>query len=121
MPAFRSVAALFIFAAGGIAAPPAAAEWGAVARGPGGAFGWAVDFPTRRAALDAAARSCAGRCVEGLSFNRGCGAIAHGAGGRGGWGTGPTRVEAENNALDACQEQTSGCRITVWACNSDDD
>jgi serine/threonine-protein kinase len=121
MPAIRLVLVVLAFAVGGMAAPPSAADWGAVARGPGGAFGWAVDFPTRRAALDAAARSCGGRCVEGLSFSGGCGAIAHGAGGRGGWGTGPSRVEAENNALEACQEQTTGCRVVVWACNSTDD
>ena len=121
MPAFRSVAAMLVFAAGGLAAPPAAAEWGAVAVGPNGAYGWAVNRATRQAALDAAGRLCRGRCVEALSFNGGCGAIAYGTGGRGGWGTGPSRVEAENNALDACQERTAACRIVAWACNDGDD
>lgn len=102
-------------------ASPAASEWGAVALGPSGAFGWAASHGSRQAALDAALRACRGRCVEVLSFNGGCGAIATGDDGEGGWGTGRYRVLAENNALEACAERSRNCQVRVWACNADED
>lgn len=112
-------AAAFALVAGASAAAPAAADsWGAVAMGPAGAYGWAVNYPNRQAAIDAALQSCEGKCTKYLAFEDGCGSIAMGNDG-GGWGAGSSRQEAERNALDACTGETAGCRIRVWGCNAD--
>jgi Domain of unknown function (DUF4189) len=88
--------------------------WGAIAYGSTtGAYGFAVDQPTKRSAETEAFRQCGGDCDVIRSFRNGCGAIAetqkHYA-----WDTGASREIAEMKARKKCGADS--CRISVWAC-----
>jgi hypothetical protein len=82
--------------------------WGAVAYGPGGAWAYAVNHPTRQAASQIAQGQCRGRCTRVLTFKNSCGAYATGANGYG-WGNAPTRAQAEGRALQECAARTQAC------------
>ncbi len=108
-----------------LAFAPAAAQaacsigncWGAVAYGPGGAWGYAVNYPTRGAASGQAQRECGGRCQRVLTFHNSCGAYAVGYNGYG-WGNAMSRGQAESLAMMECNRRSGGCSIRVWGCTS---
>ncbi len=88
--------------------------WGAVAYSSAtGAYGYAVDRPSRRAAETDAFRQCGDGCDVVRTFSNACGAIAeserHYA-----WDTGASREIAEMKARRKCGSDS--CRIAVWAC-----
>ncbi len=91
--------------------------WGAVAYGPGGAWAYAVNEPTRQAASAAAQARCGGRCQRVLTFQNSCGAYASGDDAYG-WGNAPSRQAAESRALQECSARTSNCSIRVWGCTT---
>jgi uncharacterized protein DUF4189 len=99
------------------AAPAAADMWGAVAYGPGGAWAYAYDFPTRGAAQRAALGRCNGRCQQVLTFVNSCGAYVVGQGAYG-WGNDDTREGAITRAMAECRVRTGGCQLRVWACTT---
>lgn len=101
-----------------LAASPAAAQdkYGAVAVGPNGAYGWAVDYDTENAAAEAALKECGSECDD-ITFVNSCASIAIGNQ-SGAWGVGDSRAEAERNALAECSEKGAGCSIKVWGCTA---
>lgn len=109
----------------GLALMPASARadcqigdcWGAVAYGPGGAWAYAVDFPTRSLAARAAQARCRGTCTNVLSFHNSCGAYATGPSGYG-WGNAATRGQAEVLAMRQCNARTPNCGVRVWGCTT---
>jgi len=110
------IAATFLLVEGFSSGAAIAGEWGAVATGQGDAFGWAVNYPTEQAAIDAAFSSCSGDCSDGgVSFRNTCAAVATSSGYLG-WSTGATRAAAESAALAQC---SGNCSVQVWACTGD--
>jgi hypothetical protein len=113
------IAALLAAALLGREAYPAAPAkskkpWGAVAYSSAtGAFGYAVDQPSRRAAEGEAFRLCGSDCDVIKSFRNACGAIAEGQR-HFAWDTGASREIAEMKARKKCGGQP--CKIAVWAC-----
>ena len=108
------IAATFLLVEGFGAGAAIAGEWGAVATGQGDAFGWAVNYPTEQAAIDAAMSSCNGDCSDGgVSFKNTCAAVATGDGIIG-WAGAPTRAAAESAALSECG--SGSCSVQVWGC-----
>ena len=99
-------------------APPQKRQfWGAVAYNSAtGAFGYAADQASRRAAEGGAFRQCGGDCDVIKSFRNSCGAIAedtnHYA-----WEAGATREIAQQKALRKCG--AGSCKIAVWACTTE--
>lgn len=91
--------------------------WGAVAFGPGGAWAYAINEPSREDAARAAQRQCGGDCTNVLTFHNSCGAYASGSGGYG-WGNASNREDAEERAMEECEKVASGCRIRVWGCTT---
>src|SRR5262245_9851400 len=75
-------------------------DWGAVALGPRGAFGFVVHTDTAADAERAARANCHGACTRVLAFHDSCGAIAMGRKGISAWGVGPSADEARRHALD---------------------
>lgn len=94
--------------------------WGAVAYGPGGAWAYAVDYPTRGAAAAAAQRRCSGTCNHVLSFHNSCGAYASGpsANSHYGWGNASSRGAAEAIAMRECNLRGPYCQVRVWGCTT---
>lgn len=116
---FMSVAVLLagaLFAFGAAAAQKTAkGRWGAVAyNSKTGAFGYAVNFASRREAETEAFRQC-GDCDVIKTFRDACGAIAHRPK-KFAWETGASREIAERKALTRCGGDA--CKIAVWACTS---
>jgi hypothetical protein len=108
------IAATFLLVEGFSAGAAIAGEWGAVATGANGAYGWAVDYPTEQAAIDAAFSSCNGTCTDGgVSFKNTCAAVATSSGYLG-WAAAPTRAAAESAALSQCGD--GSCSVQVWGC-----
>lgn len=107
----------------GAAAVPSAAQaacqigncWGAVAYGPGGAWAYAVNYPTREIAGQRAQANCRGRCSNVLTFHNSCGSYASGPNGYG-WGNAPTRYQAQAIAMQECNARGPYCAIRVWGC-----
>jgi uncharacterized protein DUF4189 len=98
----------------GAARTPSKSPWGAVAYNSAtGAYGFAVDQPTRRSAESEAFRQCGADCDVIKTFRNACGAIAE-AGGHYAWETGASREIAEMKARKKCG--ADACRISVWAC-----
>jgi uncharacterized protein DUF4189 len=88
--------------------------WGAIAySSTTGAFGYAVDQPTKRSAETEAFRQCSSDCDVIRTFRGTCGAIAT-AERRFAWDTGASREIAEMKARKKCGAES--CRIAVWAC-----
>jgi len=94
--------------------------WGAVAYGPGGAWGYAVNYPTRAVAGRMAQRQCRGTCNHILTFQNSCGAYAAGPSAyqHYGWGNASTRGQAEAIAMQECSARGPYCQIKVWGCTS---
>ncbi len=90
--------------------------WGAVAFGSGGAWGYAVNHPSRSAAGEAASEECGSGCRV-LTFHNSCAAYAAGSGGYG-WGNASTREEAEETAMEQCRSLGGGCAVKVYGCTS---
>lgn len=114
-----------LMAATGVLIPDAAlaaGSFGAIAYSQSsGSYGWATDFPTRRAAENAALASCQERandCSVAVWFSNACGALA--VGGDGGWGAdwGRNLRAAENKARHVCTGYSYDCRIVVSRCVS---
>ncbi|MGB7543114.1 MAG: DUF4189 domain-containing protein [Burkholderiales bacterium] len=91
--------------------------WGAIAyNSKSGAYGFAVDRTSKRAAESEAFRQCGSDCDVTRTFSNSCGAIA-GDAHHFAWGAGATRAIAEQKALGKCT--SSACKIAVWACTSE--
>ena len=109
----------------GVALAPAAALadcqvgdcWGAVAFGPGGAWAYSVNEPSREAAQQSAEQQCGGRCTRVLTFHNSCGAYASGDDAYG-WGNASSREAAEGRALQECSARTGNCEVRVWGCTT---
>ena len=96
------------------AASPKRQLWGAIAySSTTGAFGYAIDQPTKRSAEIEAFRQCGGDCDVIKTFRSACGAIAD-ADRHFAWDTGASREIAEMKARKKCGDRS--CRIVVWAC-----
>ena len=91
--------------------------WGAVAFGPGGAYGWAHSHWSETDAYNAAQDGCSWNCTEVKTFYNTCGAMAVGVNDGWGWGYSPTRAGAENIAMGYCNQYDYGCSVRVWACS----
>lgn len=94
----------------------AVSGYGSIAYNPYGAAGWAIDYPTRRAAEQAAVNSCGYTDCQALTTFTGCGAVAKSYAlsvSQGGSGT--TLARAEASALR--QLNASDGYIDTWACN----
>ncbi len=90
--------------------------WGAVAYdSKTGAFGFASDFASKRAAESEAFRLCGSDCDILKSFRDTCGAIAARPR-RAVSDTGASRAIAERKALTKCGGDA--CKIAVWACTT---
>jgi uncharacterized protein DUF4189 len=89
--------------------------WGAIAyNSTSGAYGFAVDQASRRAAETEAFRQCGADCDVVKSFRNSCAAIAE-AGRHYAWETGASREIAEMKARKKCGG-ADACKISVWAC-----
>ena len=91
--------------------------WGAVAIGPGGAWGAAHSYTSEQAAANAAQGGCEGDCNNIRTFYNQCGALAEGSNGNWGFGYGGTRDIAEVNALSACYDYGPNCGIRAYSCS----
>lgn len=102
------------FAACGVAAQkPSKALWGAIAYSTKtGAYGYAVDYATKRSAETEAFRICGTNCDLVRSFRNGCAAVATREK-RVASDTGASREIAQAKAIKKCGDQ---CKIAVWAC-----
>jgi hypothetical protein len=89
-----------------------------VAYGPGGAWAWRVNYPTRAAASHAVRVACSGRCTHILTFHNSCGAYAVGSYGQYGWGNAYSAAGARSRALAECQARGPGCVIRVSGCTA---
>ena len=106
-----------------VAAAPSSAQvscmpgdcWGAVAIGPGGAWAYAYNYPTRGSAARAAQRKCRGDCSNILTFHNSCGAYAQGPHGYG-WGNAGTLRAAQIVAMQQCNARSPNCVMRVSAC-----
>ena len=83
--------------------------------------GWASDYKSQDQAESRAVEECAKHgdgCMLSVWFANACGALAVGKGN--GWGAnwGRTREEAEQNALNSCNSNTSDCEVRRWVCTT---
>ena len=87
--------------------------WGAIAYSTKtGAYGYAVDYATKRAAETEAFRICGTNCDLVRSFRNSCAAVATREK-RVASDTGASREIAQVKALRKCGDQ---CKVAVWAC-----
>ena len=92
---------------------PKSGLWGAIAYSTKtGAYGYAVDYATKRAAETEAHRICGTNCDLVRSFRNGCAAVATREK-RVASDTGSSRGIAEAKALKKCGDR---CTVAVWAC-----
>lgn len=91
-------------------------DWGAVALGPGGAYGFALHTDTGSDAERAARAACHSACTRVLAFHDGCGAVAMGRKGVGAWAFGASADEARQHAIELCTLDAEGCRIRAQGC-----
>ncbi len=91
--------------------------WGAVAFGPGGAYGWSHSMSTEHLAREAAKEGCEFDCTEIKTFFNACESMAVASDGAWGWGVAQSHNEAENIALKYCREYGPECKTRVWACS----
>lgn len=87
--------------------------YGAIAFAPNGAYGSSWDYPTAKAAGEAALNSCGWDTCKVLTNFTGCGAVAANSAAFQG-GSGPTLARAEAKALAPLG---GGAWIETWACN----
>ena len=118
MKAFWAVLVTAVLTVAGVAS--AQDQFGAVAIDEAtGDTGYAVDRPSREAAMAAAVQDCGSTgCVAVNWFGNACGAIAVGNGGYGAsWGE--NRDAAAAFAMDACERYAEGCRVDRSVCMGD--
>jgi len=91
-------------------------KYGAVATGANGTYGYAYNYDTKDAAVDAALSECGDTCTAKVWFANACGAVAKG-GGAAGWAWNASETAAKENAVASCYEYGgSSCEVVVWAC-----
>jgi hypothetical protein len=94
---------------------------GALAIGSCAAYGYATDFPTVKAARDAALSRCDGTCKQVVSTRKGCVAFAidaHKPCGANGYANAPRLGAAQNIALKYCYKYGGkDCMIRAWICD----
>lgn len=91
--------------------------WGAVAVGPGGAYGYSHSWGSEDEAYDAAMQGCEYDCDTIQTFYNTCAAIATASNGGWGWGYDSTRHSAEVLALGYCSQNGPNCQVRVWSCS----
>lgn len=103
-------------------APAQAANYyGSIAFSPAtGATGFATKRSTWAKAQGWAMYYCRGEandCRIAVNFVNACGAVARGE--NGGWGSdwNTTAISAQNDAIDKCSVNDSGCHVVKWACS----
>ena len=98
---------------------PAVAQHGALAVGPGGAWGVSWDQPTPDAAATRARSECGARCAIVVRVaGPQCGAYAT-YGSASGWGIAATAEDAQSRAVAECSARAGRrCSVRVWGCNS---
>jgi hypothetical protein len=105
--------ALTFLAGAADAQKPAKNLWGAIAYSTKtGAYGYAVDYATKRAAETEAFRICGTNCDLVRSFRNSCAAVATREK-RVASDTGSSREIAQAKALKKCGDR---CTVAVWAC-----
>ena len=112
----RLVLALSVAASLAVLALPAHAEYGALATGPGGAYGWTNDADSPREADRRALRECGRDCAIRVQFHNTCAAYATGRNGAYGWERHEDAAVARERAVERCRENGRECRVKVWAC-----
>jgi hypothetical protein len=112
----RTALLVLLLASAGAAAAqkvPKSGLWGAIAYSTKtGAYGYAVDYATKRAAETEAFRICGTNCDLVRSFRNSCAAVATREK-RVASDTGASREIAQVKALRKCGDR---CTIAVWAC-----
>jgi len=92
-------------------------KWGAIAYGGADqASGWAVDYPSREEARQAALDACGGHCTRTISFLRTCAAVAESPSGAAGWSVNRFRGRAIARARARCA--SADCDVVAWACTT---
>jgi hypothetical protein len=114
-----AAAALIGALAGGVETPRAA---GALAVGSCAAYGYAIDYPTLRAAQAAALGNCSGACKQVVTTRKGCVAFAvdgHKPCGPNGFANARRLGAAQNTALKYCYRYGGrDCVIRAWICDA---
>ena len=123
--AAAAVAGALIAGAAGTAAPAAAkcgpgpSCWGSAVTNPNtGAYGWAYNYVSGRAANNAAQSKCTGYCKVYVIFKNGCGAIAVGNNGVYGWAINKSKKGAKYYAIRNCSKYGFNCKLRVYSCTS---
>ena len=110
--AFLALALTFV-SCGVAAQKPPKTLWGAIAYSTKtGAYGYAVDYATKRAAETEAHRICGTNCDLVRNFRNGCAAVATREK-RVASDLGASRDIAQAKALKKCGDR---CTVAVWAC-----
>lgn len=91
--------------------------WGAVAIGPGSAYGFSHGYGSERDAINVAQQGCQYDCNVVRTFYNTCAAIAVADNGGWGWGWHAQRELAESTAMNYCMDQGRNCRVRVWSCS----
>jgi hypothetical protein len=95
---------------------------GALAIGACAAYGYAYDYPTAKAAQQAALQKCSGPCKQVVTTKKGC--VAFAIDGRRpcgphGFANAPRLGEAQNIALKYCYKHGGkDCVIRAWICDA---
>jgi hypothetical protein len=77
---------------------------------------WGTDAVSREQARARALATCGPDCKVVLEVAGGCGAYATDHDDAIGCGTGPTKDQAEGEAMSRCRARSSGCRLEAWVC-----
>jgi hypothetical protein len=101
---------------GSVTTPLSARQYGALATGPDGAYGWINDADSPREADYRALRDCGRGCSLQVEFHDTCAAYATGSDGAYGWERYPDPEVARGRAVEHCREHGGNCRVRVWAC-----
>ena len=113
----RTSGALSCYAATSQAAQTPGGQFGAIAVGPGAAWGVSWDHPSQADADRRALRECPNCRVVVRVIGPTCGAYATN-GSASGWALGATREVAETRSHAECSARGSRCRVLAYACNT---
>lgn len=100
------------------------ALWGSLAidSNQGSSYGYSYNYPTAEKADARALQECGSNCYIVKNFNGGCAAYAADqapGGAAWGWGTAPSKEQAQELALNYCRQYGgTQCIVRVWSCNS---
>jgi hypothetical protein len=108
------VALLLVPAFGGGAA--AQHRWGAIAFGPDGETGYAINQSSAARAAAAAFAACGSLCDRMLTFAGGCAAVALSPAPAIGTSVTRHRAHAAARALSRCERQAGGCALIAAVC-----